>query len=168
MEQSAEVRFLIEKINERSLIKEQYASRYFVSIDGVDYTVKTKSLDTDPITITTDDKKAGGGGFIIPTGTGPVTFQGEILENEAGDTHAHMKELAARVFNADKTFNLPYTTVKYGIGYVIDLIVGYFGIDGSENHSDTYEMYITSDKISLSSEEPGALYIPVEFTQFLY
>ena len=167
MEESAEVLFIVEKIKERSAIKEQYASRYFVIIDGVDYTVKSRSADTDPITITTDDKKVGAGGLIIPTGAGPVTYQGELLETEKGETHAHMTKLKDRVINPDKTFNLPCDG-KYGKGYLVDLTVGFYGLDGSENHSDTYEMYITTDKISLSSEEPGALYIPVEFTQLLY
>lgn len=167
MEQSAEVQFLVEKIKERSEINEQYASRYFVTIDGKDYSVRAKSVDTDPITITTDDKKVGFGGYIIPTGTGPVTFQAELLEDEDGSTHKDMSRLAAMVFNADKTCNLPYDG-KHGKGYVVPLIVGYYGLDGSENHSDKYDMYITSDKISLSSEEPGALYIQVEFTQFMY
>lgn len=167
MELSSEVRFIVEKIKERSEIKEQYASRYFVVIDSINYTVRARTADVDPITITTDDKKVGFGGYIIPTGTGPVSFQGELLEDEKGATHKHMMSLAARIFNADNTGSLPYDG-KYGKGYVIPLIIGFYGIDGAENHEEKYEMFITSDKIGLSSEDQGVLYLPVEFTQFKY
>lgn len=167
MKLSPEVQFIVSKLKERAQIKEQYASRYFVIIDGKDYTVRTKSVDIDPITITTDDKKVGFGGYIIPTGTGPATFQGEILEDEQGTTHKRMSELAARVFNQNKTGNLPYNSI-YGLGYVVDLIVGYYGLDGAKNFTIPFKMYITSEKISLSFEEEGALWIPVEFTQFIY
>ena len=163
-----EVNFIVSKINERAAIKEQYASRYYVIIDGVNYSVRARTADVDPITITTDDKKVGFGGFIIPSGTGPVSFQGELLEDEQGTTHKHMSSLAARVFNADKTGNLPYNSSRYGPGYVVPLIIGFYGIDGAENHEEAYEMYIMSDKIGLSFEDQGALYIPVEYTQFSY
>ncbi len=162
-----EVKFLIEKIKERTGIKEQHASHYFVTIDGVDYTVRTKTVELDPITITTDEKKVGFGGYIVPTGAGPVAFQGEILEDENGTTHTHMEELAARVFNDDKTGNLPYNS-SHGIGYVIDLVVGFYNTKGIETRSKKYEMFITSEKIGLAFEESGALWLPVEFTQFFY
>ncbi|MCK5611235.1 hypothetical protein KAR91_55710 [Candidatus Pacearchaeota archaeon] len=168
MELPPEVKFIVSKIKERSAIKGQHASRYYVIIDDVNYTVRAKDADIDPITITTDDKKVGFGGYIIPTGAGPVSFQGELLEDEKGTTHKHMSSLAARVFNADKTGNLPYTTKKYGLGYLVPLIVGFYGLDGAMNHEEEYEMFITSDKIGLSSEDQGYLYLPVEFTQFLY
>ncbi len=168
MIQSPEVNFLISKLKERNQIKEQYGSHYFVRIDGKDYTVRTKSADIDPITITTDDKKVGLGGYILPTGAGPATFQGDILEDEQGTTHKHMSELASRVMNSNKTVNLPYTTSKYGIGYLVDLVVGLYRQNGEENLDIPYKMYITSEKIGLSFEEAGALYIPVEFTQFRY
>ena len=162
-----EVNFLVSKIRERSAIKEQYASRYFVRIDGEDYTVRARSADIDPITITTDDKKCGMGGFILPTGAGPATFQGEILEDEQGTTHKKMSELASRVMNSNKTANLPYDS-KYGKGYIVDLVVGFYGLDGSENLDISNKMYITSEKISFAADDDGALWIPVEFTQFIY
>ena len=162
-----EVNFLVTKLRERSEIKEQYASRYFVIIDGKNYTVRTRSVDIDPITITTDDKKVGFGGFIYPSGAGPATFQGEILEDEQGTTHKHMSELASRVMNGDKTGNLPYDS-KFGKGYLVDLRIGFYGLDGKENLDIPYKMYITSEKISLAADEDGALWIPVDFTQFMY
>ena len=166
--QSPEVNFLVSKIKERSAIKEQHTSHYFVWIDGKNYTVRTKSADIDPITITTDDKKVGLGGFIIPTGAGPASFQGDILEDEQGTTHKHMSELASRVMNPDKTSNLPYTTSRYGPGYLVDLVVGLYGLDGKENLDIPYKMFITSEKIGLSFEDNNALYLPVEFTQMKY